>query len=105
MSKNTKPATKNTTTANTFADTLAALRKEQKTLLATFVADRQKLYDDYRIAKADLRDRRAAAWKQFNEQKAARKAARKAAKKVATKKVTKKAPAKKAAKKNAKAAK
>ena len=109
MSKNTtKTTTKSTTTTTTFADTLAALRKEQKTLLATFVADRQKLYDDYRLAKAELREKRDAAWKQFNAEKAARKAARKAAAKTAaksTKKVTKKAATKKAAKKNAKAAK
>ena len=52
MSKNTKPATKSTPATTSFADTLAALRKEQKTLLATFVADRQKLYDDYRLAKS-----------------------------------------------------
>ena len=102
MSKNTKTAAKNT---NAFADTLAALRKEQKTLLATFVADRQKLYDDYRLAKAELREKRDAAWKQFNAQKAARKAARKAAQKAAAKKVTKKAATKKAAKKSTKAAK
>ena len=104
MSKNTKTATKNTNT-NAFAETLATLRKEQKTLLATFVADRQKLYDDYRLAKAELREKRDAAWKQFNAQKAARKAARKAAAKENAKKVTKKVATKKAAKKSTKAAK
>ena len=104
MSKTTtKSTTKSTTTSNTFADTLAALRKEQKTLLATFVADRQKLYDDYRLAKAELREKRDAAWKQFNSQKAARKAARKAAVKENAKKVTKKAATKKATKKSTKA--
>ena len=92
MAKNTTPTT--------FADTLAALRAEQKNLLATFVADRQKLYDDYRLAKRELKAKRDAAWKEFNSQKAERKAARKAAKKVVAKKAKK--PAKKAAKKAAK---
>ena len=98
-----KTTTKSTTTTS-FADTLAELRKEQKTLLSTFVADRQKLYDDYRLAKAELREKRDAAWKQFNAEKAERKAARKAAAKAATKS-TKKAATKKVAKKSAKAAK
>ena len=104
MAKNT---TKKTNDINTkLVNELFDIRTEFKELRKQFKLDLQKMWDKYRAEKTCLRERKAAAWKAYTEEKAAAKAERKAkvtAKRTKTVKCAKKVAVKKAAtKKSAK---
>jgi len=96
--KNTTPAA-TTTTNDKFVETLTEVKDAMKALRKQFKTDLQALYDNFRAAKKELRERRNGAWKMLEAARKAKKAAPKAAaKKPAAKKAAKKAASKKAAK-------